>query len=87
MTRLFENAGAVVHRVNYPSDIGLTVAKGVWGLQQTGGDPEDISKLGEAYRIGNDAYEQDPEAKLAIESVNRALYAGEDAALLALRER
>jgi arginyl-tRNA synthetase len=87
MTRLLEASGAVVHRVNYPSDIGLTVAKGVWGLQKTGGDPEDISKLGEAYRIGNDAYENDPQAKLEIETVNRALYAGSDIELMSLRER
>lgn len=87
LTRLFENAGATVRRLNYPSDIGLTVAKGVWGLRQTGGNPEDIAALGEAYRVGNDAYENDPAAKADIEAVNRALYAGTDAELLHLRAR
>lgn len=87
LTRLFENAGATVRRLNYPSDIGLTVAKGVWGLRQTGSDPEDIAALGEAYRVGNDAYENDPAAKADIEAVNRALYAGTDAELLHLRAR
>jgi arginyl-tRNA synthetase len=85
LTRLFENAGATVRRLNYPSDIGLTVAKGVWGLRETNGDPTDITALGTAYRIGNDAYENDPDAKAAIEAVNRALYAGEDVELMALR--
>ena len=83
--RLFEAGGAVLHRVNYPSDIGLTVAKGVWGLQHTKGDPQDINQIGEAYRIGNEAYEHDPDAKRAIETVNRSLYAGDDESLMALR--
>jgi arginyl-tRNA synthetase len=87
VARLYEAVGAQVHRINYPSDIGLTVAKGVWGLQKTGGNPDDISALGEAYRTGNDAYENDAEAKVAIEAVNRALYTGDDAQLNELRTR
>lgn len=83
-TRLFERGGATVKRLNYPSDIGLTVAKGVWGLQHTGGDPRDITALGEAYRTGNAAYE-DGSAKEAIDEINRALYAGTDATLNELR--
>jgi len=87
LARLFAFGGADVKRVNYPSDIGLTVAKGVWGLRKTGGDPEDILALGEAYRAGNDAYENDPRAKEEIEAVNRALYAGDDTELVALRTK
>lgn len=85
VARLFEFSGAQVVRINYPSDIGLTVAKGVWGLRETNGNPKDILALGEAYRFGNEAYETNEEAKLAIEAVNRALYAGDDEALNALR--
>ncbi len=87
ISRLFELGGATVHRVNYPSDIGLTVAKGVWGLQKTRGNPSDINQIGESYRVGNEAYENDPEAKEEIESVNRALYAGSDETLSALRAK
>ncbi len=87
LSRLFEKSGAKVRRVNYPSDIGLTVAKGVWGLQKTGGDPSDIHQIGEAYRFGNDAYEKDVSAKEEIEAVNRSLYEGNDAAFLSLRDR
>jgi arginyl-tRNA synthetase len=85
-TRLFEMSGADVRRMNYPSDIGLTVAKGVWGLKTTGSDPSDITALGNAYRIGNEAYENDPVAKADIEAINKALYAGSDPKLMALRE-
>lgn len=87
IARLYEMSGAAVRRINYPSDIGLTVAKGVWGLTKTGGNPEDIAALGEAYRAGNDAYENDESAKKDIEAVNRALYAGTDEMLAMLRAK
>ena len=86
-TRLFEFSGATVRRMNYPSDIGLPVAKAVWGLQQTGGDVTDIEALGEAYRVGNEAYENDEEAKAAIDATNQALYEDTDPALTKLREQ
>lgn len=85
ITRLFEFEGAKVRRINYPSDIGLTVAKGVWGLQKTGGDPDDIKSLGEAYRVGNEAYETDETAKAEINAVNKKLYEGSDKELNRLR--
>jgi len=78
IARLYQWSGSEVVRINYPSDIGLTVAKGVWGLRETNGNPDDIQALGEAYRFGNEAYESDPRAKEAIEAVNRSLYAGDD---------
>ncbi len=87
VSRLLEFSGAKVHRVNYPSDIGLSVAKGVWGLKETKGDPDDINALGQAYKYANDAYESDEKAKAEIEAVNRALYAGTDPELSTLRER
>jgi arginyl-tRNA synthetase len=73
VARLYAAAGADVQRINYPSDIGLTVAKGVWGLQKLGLDPALIADLGKAYVEGNAAYE-DGSAKAEIEEINRALY-------------
>ena len=78
IARLFEMHGATIRRINYPSDIGLTVAKGIWGLQKTDGNASSIEALGEAYRIGNEAYENDSRAKQEIESINQKLYAGGD---------
>src|SRR4051812_27771807 len=40
IARLLEAEGARVVRANYPSDIGLTVAKGVWGLKKNNADPK-----------------------------------------------
>jgi arginyl-tRNA synthetase len=84
VTRLFEFSGADVKRINYPSDIGLPVAKCVWGLMKTGGAVRDIAALGEAYRVGNAAYEAD--AKAEIDAINKALYEDSDPKLTALRE-
>ena len=85
LTRLYEFAGADVKRMNYPSDIGLPVAKAVWGLKKTGNDPTDITALGEAYRVGNSAYEKDGVEKEEIIEINQKLYAGSDSELSALR--
>ena len=87
LARLYVFSGANVKRINYPSDIGLTVAKGVWGLQKTGGNPEDITALGEAYRVGNEAFENDEALKKEIEAVNRSLYEGDDEVLATLRAK
>ena len=87
LSRLFEFGGAKVKRLNYPSDIGLTVAKAVWGLKKTNGDPADINALGEAYRFGNEAYENDADAKEEIVTVNQALYADSDSELSNLRDQ
>ncbi|OGG58592.1 arginine--tRNA ligase [Candidatus Kaiserbacteria bacterium RIFCSPHIGHO2_01_FULL_56_24] len=86
ITRLFEFSGADVKRINYPSDIGLPVAKCVWGLQKTGGDPKDIHALGESYRVGNEGYENDPATKELIDAINKALYEDSDKDLTALRK-
>jgi len=85
LARLYAFAGAHVTRVNYPSDIGLTVAKGVWALREHGLDVHDIHAVGKAYVLGNAAYE-DGSRKDDIETVNRALYAKNDAELTAIHE-
>lgn len=81
LARILEASGAEVKRFNYPSDIGLTVAKAVWGINQSHEDPEDIHALGRAYRDGSVAYEEDEQAKKEIEDINRKLYDQSDAAL------
>ncbi len=86
IARLFEVTGATVKRLNYPSDIGLTVAKGVWGLQKNALDPTDIVQLGKAYVAGNSAYE-DGSAKEKIDEINTALYENSDSTLSELRRK
>lgn len=83
VARILESSGATVKRINYPSDIGLTIAKAVWGLKKLGLDPKDITQLGRAYVAGTEAYEG--AAKKEIEEVNKALYENTNQALTALR--
>lgn len=87
VARLFEKSGAKVKRINYPSDIGLTIAKGVWGLESLALDPADILELGKGYVAGNEAYEKDAVAKEKIEEINKALYEDTNPAWSHLRKK
>lgn len=83
ISRLHEAAGAKVHRLSYHGDVGLHIAKAVWGIeqmlvsnQQLSDIPEtDRSKfLGQAYALGASKYEEDETIKSQITSLNQALY-------------
>jgi arginyl-tRNA synthetase len=87
IARLYEYAGAEVKRINYPSDIGPTIAKGVWGLQKLKLDPSDIAQLGRAYAAGSDAFENDEAAKKEIGEINEALYADSNPEWSSLRKQ
>lgn len=78
LARLAAFSGAEVKKADYPSDIGLNVAKGVWGAKKTGANLDDVAALGKAYSVAHEAYENDPAAKAEIDAVNAALYAGPD---------
>ncbi len=77
ISRLVEWSGADIYRANYQGDIGPHVAKGIWGLQKNNLDPSSIQDLGDAYVIGNTAYEDDPASKAEIDSINKRLYEGD----------
>lgn len=79
LSRLIEFSGAEVRRANYQGDVGLHVAKTLWGLAELGGDPKDVEALGAAYVEGARAYEESEGAKEKIENINKALYAKDPA--------
>lgn len=85
VARLMEHAGATVHRVNFGGDVGLHAGKAMWAiLNELGGEhpeklddiPEDgrLGWVSERYVAGNTAYEDDDQAKQAIDEVNRRVY-------------
>jgi len=85
IARLLEVTGADVVRLNYGGDVGLHVGKSMWAILQTlGGEyPEKLSEIPEAdrpkwmgkqYVTGNNAYEDNPEAKAEIVAVNTRVY-------------
>jgi arginyl-tRNA synthetase len=89
IVRILEAVGAKVIRVNYQGDIGLHIAKAIWGIKKTGfKDPKDVKKrmdyLGRAYVTGNSAYEKNDKSKGEIGRINRDLYKGEDKKLVKL---
>lgn len=70
VTRLSEFAGAEVRRANYQGDVGLHVAKSIWGKIQK---PE--LTWGEAYAYGSKNYDDN---KGAIDEINKKVYTRED---------
>lgn len=87
IARLIESTGTQVKRVNYQGDVGLHVAKALWGLQQQIANgvwqiadleqktPREKAKvLGESYALGASAYEEDAIAKEEIIQINKDVY-------------
>ncbi|MBP9771489.1 MAG: arginine--tRNA ligase [Candidatus Pacebacteria bacterium] len=75
LSRLIENAGADVKRLNYQGDVGLHVAKALWGIKKFGSiDLGDIYALGMAYAHGAQAYESDEKLKAEIDELNKKIY-------------
>jgi arginyl-tRNA synthetase len=74
VSRLYEFSGAEVRRANYQGDVGLHVAKCLWGLKKIEGDPRSIEDLGRAYVEGNRAYEDEESVRKEIVSYNKMVY-------------
>ncbi|MBX4206261.1 arginine--tRNA ligase [Candidatus Parcubacteria bacterium] len=66
IARIFEWNGAEVKQANYQGDMGIHVAKAVWGIIQGEEDP---------YVAGNNAYETH---KADIDAINKKIYDGSD---------
>ncbi len=87
LTRLQEAIGATVWRADYFGDVGIHVAKSVWGLQQKLVDGklglselaqrpllERVKFMGEAYVLGTKKYDEDEKIKEEIGRLNTMLY-------------
>ncbi len=74
LSRLIENAGADVKRLNYQGDVGLHIAKALWGIRALDVDVNDINVIGTAYAHGAQAYENDDQAKIEINEINEKIY-------------
>ncbi len=87
LCRIFEANGAEVRRVDYYGDVGMHVAKSVWGLMKKMRDEkvtlEDLEKkplteriafLGEGYALGSNAFTEDPKNASEIKDINYLVY-------------
>ena len=86
VSRLLESQGHTVRRVNYQGDVGMHVAKAMYGLLQITNLNDQISKLereplpekakflGAAYAVGSAAFEESDEVKKEIGLLNKKIY-------------
>lgn len=83
LARIFENAGYKVIRTNYNGDVGLHIAKSLWGIGKSIREFEEVRKkdihekanfLGRVYALGGQAYENDEQAKKEIAEINEKIY-------------
>jgi arginyl-tRNA synthetase len=93
VSRVLEENGAKVIRACYQGDVGLHVAKTLWGankmikddplakkyfLDGQVGDVKDLSIWGKAYALGATTYELDEIVKKEIIEINKKVYSRED---------
>ncbi len=87
IARLIENAGATVHRTSFGGDVGLHVAKCMYGIimELDGEQPEKLNSIStdpferatwisKCYVTGSGAYEQEESAKAKINEYNAEVY-------------
>ena len=82
IARILEHSGAAVSRANYQGDVGLHVAKAIWGLlknpeladQSIVSNAAEATNIGKAYVAGATAYESDEKIKKEIDEVNKKIY-------------
>ncbi|MDZ4205668.1 MAG: arginine--tRNA ligase, partial [Patescibacteria group bacterium] len=91
LSRIFESSGAEVKRVNYEGDVGLHVAKAVWGIIKQGGKKEGnlserVAYIGGAYALGSNSYENDKNTQKEIQDINQSIYEGKDENLKSIYE-
>ncbi len=96
LCRILESQGGEVRRVCYQGDVGLHVAKAVYGLQVSSIKYQVLSKeplekrikaLGEAYAAGAKAYEESEKAKEEINQINKKVYEKSDPEINSLYEK
>ncbi|MEX1995506.1 MAG: arginine--tRNA ligase [Candidatus Saccharimonadales bacterium] len=83
IAKLLESAGAKVRRLSYHGDVGLHVAKAIWGMKT---QPEG-QELGSYYAVGSRAYEEDPKAAEEIIFINERVYKKDDEQINQLYEQ
>ncbi len=90
ISRVFESGGAIMKRANYQGDVGLHVAKAVWGMRRNleaaamtlvdleGKDRDERAKfLGQAYADGARSFKEDERVKEEITALNRKIFVGD----------
>lgn len=69
LSRIFEFQGAKVKRVCYQGDVGIHIAKAIWGKMENAG-----LSWGKAYALGDEMYRTSAEANEKITIINKKIY-------------
>ena len=78
IARVFEFHSATVKRACWQGDVGMHVAKSIWGYQK-GEETEKTAQVwGKAYTRGSEAFETDENAKKEITALNKVIYEKSD---------
>ncbi len=77
ISRIVEVSGAKIKRATYQGDVGMHVAKTIYGLQKME-TKLSVETLGKAYAMGNTAFEEDENAKAEIVALNKTIYEKSD---------
>lgn len=90
IAKLLESAGATVRRLSYHGDVGLHVAKAIWGMRHSEinlDSPDASAKyIGQFYAKGAAAYEKDDETTAEIQEINEHVYRQDDVEINRLYE-
>ena len=85
IARILEHSGVDVSRANYQGDVGLHVAKAIYGLLQDEKLQNKIvsiakqsANIGQAYVAGAEAYETNENIKKEIDEINKKIYTRND---------
>jgi arginyl-tRNA synthetase len=76
IARIIHISGAEVKRACYQGDVGLHVAKAIWGYLNA---QNKDGHFGEYYVSGSAAYDENEQAKKEITAINKKIYTKEDA--------
>ena len=79
IARLFMMNGANTKRVNYQGDVGMHVAKAIWGLKEmklSSSDTITIKDLGKAYSEGDKAEIASSSFSIEMRIINKIIYEG-----------
>ncbi len=89
LARLFMMSGADTRRVTFQGDVGMHVAKAIYGLQQLGATVEtiDAALLGQAYAAGSQAFDSSEEIQVEIKALNKSIYHKSDEAVNQLYDK
>lgn len=79
ISSVLEASGAKVERLSYHGDVGLQVAKAIWGMKEAGVNKDSTGdairqNIGMYYARGATAYEANSESKAEIDQINQQIY-------------